>query len=132
MKTRVSVYALALHEDRVLLTQLAPYCTRGGSWTLPGGGIDHGEQPVEALVREVYEETGLAATDPELLHAMSYSETTDRGLYMAVQLVYRVPLRGTPRVVEVGGSTADVAWVPLAAVHERPVVPLVERLLQGL
>ncbi len=30
-------------------------------WSLPGGGVDHGETPVEAVVREVKEETGLDA-----------------------------------------------------------------------
>ena len=31
-----------------------------GAWSLPGGAIDPGETPAEALVREVAEETGLA------------------------------------------------------------------------
>lgn len=29
------------------------------TWNIPGGGIEHGEDPVEAVKREVYEETGL-------------------------------------------------------------------------
>lgn len=33
-----------------------------GRWTVPGGAVDPGEQPAEAAVREVYEETGVHAT----------------------------------------------------------------------
>lgn len=128
MRVRVSAYALAVQDGHVLLTQLAEKCTRGGSWTLPGGGMDHGEQPIETLLREVYEETGLHAAEPELLHAGSYSETT-HGPYMAVQLVYRVQMAGVPQVLEEGGSTADVAWVPLAHVATLTTVPFVNRVL---
>ena len=131
MKTRVSAYALAVHEDRLLMTQLAAHCWRGGSWSLPGGGMDHGEQPGETLVREVYEETGLRAEAPELLTAMSYSES-DRGLYLAVQLIYRVALRGEPRVLEEGGSTAAVRWVPMSELDAMDVVPFTRRVLDEL
>jgi ADP-ribose pyrophosphatase YjhB (NUDIX family) len=33
-----------------------------GQWTMPGGNIDPGESPAEAVVREVREETGLQVT----------------------------------------------------------------------
>ncbi len=130
MRVRVSAYALAIRDNHVLMTQLAEKCTRGGSWTLPGGGMDHGEQPLETLVREVYEETGLHAAEPELLHAGSYSETT-YGPYMAVQLVYRVNMSGEPQVQELGGTTADVAWIPLAKLGGMKTVPFVDQVLAG-
>ncbi len=134
MKTRVSVYAFAVHDDRVLLTQLAPYCYRAGHWALPGGGMDHGEQPLQTLMRETWEESGLRAEAPELLDVRSYSESSERGLYMAVQIIYRVRLQGEPRVIEEGGSTADVRWVPLEELAELPMVPFTKSFLedQGL
>lgn len=52
---RAGVYALLLREAEVLLTfQAEPI----PEVQLPGGGIDAGEQPIAALHREVYEETG--------------------------------------------------------------------------
>lgn len=52
---RPGVYAILRRGDRVLLThQAAPT----PELQLPGGGIDPGEQPLAALHREVYEETG--------------------------------------------------------------------------
>ena len=88
MRTRVSIYGLAIQngtepDPRILLTQLAPQCYRAGSWTLPGGGMDFGESPLQTLVREVHEESALQATEPELFHVHSVSEQTKRGPFQA-------------------------------------------------
>lgn len=40
---------------------------RKGNWSLPGGGIERGETPVAAVLREVREETGLRARRAELV-----------------------------------------------------------------
>lgn len=42
-------------EGRILMQRRAD----DGEWSLPAGGIDPGERPAEAIVREVEEETGL-------------------------------------------------------------------------
>ena len=49
---------LVVADDRLLLTQLAARTGAGGRWNLPGGGLDPGEGPEDAVVREVLEETG--------------------------------------------------------------------------
>ena len=66
-RQRLAAYALVLRGDDVLLTRNSVRGPHPGSWTLPGGGVDHGESPAVAVVREVAEETGLAATVGELL-----------------------------------------------------------------
>ena len=43
------------HDDRVLLVRHS----NGGVWVAPGGAIDPDEAPQDAVVREVWEETGL-------------------------------------------------------------------------
>ena len=113
---RPAAYAVLRDGDDVLLTRLRD---SGGMWTLPGGGIDHGENPLVALVREVYEETGLELT-PGRLVAVSSKHFTGHAPngrledFHGIRLVYdgSVP-PGEPRVTEVGGSTEAVAWVPL-------------------
>lgn len=55
---RVSTKAIVKDEDgNILLLQEAD-----GQWDLPGGGLDQGEKPQDAVAREVAEETGYTVT----------------------------------------------------------------------
>jgi len=118
---RVAAYALVERGDAVLLTRISPLGHHSGSWTLPGGGVDHGESPETALVREVREECGLTCTPGPVLtvHDVHFAGTAPSGRhedFHGVHLVYRaqVPDGAEPRVVEVDGTTDEVAWVPVA------------------
>lgn len=132
---RLAAYALVVRDGEVLLTRLAPHLGRGRTWTLPGGEVEHGEHPRDAVVREVAEETGLAVSVEERPAVDSLHRPRERrdGEVLdlhAVRLVYRGQVaRGAPapRVVEVGGSTAEAAWQPVAAVldGDLPVLPFV-------
>ena len=68
---RVAAYALVVRDgaagQRCCSPATPPRGPHPGWWTLPGGGIDHGEEAAEALVREVREETGLDCTPGEVL-----------------------------------------------------------------
>ncbi|MDH2414535.1 NUDIX domain-containing protein [Nocardioides sp. CER19] len=137
---RVAAYAVILRDDRILLSRLSDALTRTPLWTLPGGGLDHGEDPRAAVVREVYEETGLAVTVGETAWVLSAhrANTWRRGRNVdahALRIVYDgwVPLDSPePKTVEVGGSTAEAAWLPLGEVlsGEVPTLPLVLEALE--
>ena len=46
-------------EHRILLVRVAPgYMRDVGQWTLPGGGLNFGEDPADGALRELTEETG--------------------------------------------------------------------------
>lgn len=134
-RQRVAAYAVVIRDGEVLLSRLAPHLTPVELWTLPGGGLDHGEDPRDAVVREVYEETGLRASVGETAHVFSRHLPDARrdGRRVdahSLMVVYEgwVPVDApAPHVVEVDGSTVDAAWHPLAAVLDGsvPVVSLV-------
>ena len=60
-RRRAGVYGVLLDGDAVLLTHQAEPTPE---FQLPGGGIDPGEQPIAALHREVFEETGWHIAPP--------------------------------------------------------------------
>ena len=137
-RQRVGAYAVCLRDDAVLLAQLSRRTSWPGGWTLPGGGVDHGEHPRDTVVREVHEETGLVVEVRELLEVDSIHFTghaPDGTLedYHSIRLLYRgeVAARDEPRVVEVDGSTSASAWVPLDRIDD-PGLEVVDLVRLGL
>lgn len=117
---RLSVKALIVDQGAIVLTRLSSNAATPGHWTLPGGGVDHGEAPQAALVRELAEEIGVAVTAAELIgvhdrHIVGRAPSGEFEDYHGVRLLYRVHLpRSTPVAVsEVDGTTDHVAWIPL-------------------
>jgi 8-oxo-dGTP diphosphatase len=128
--TRVGAYATCLDGDgRILLARLAPGIPGAGRWTLPGGGLEWGEDPEAGLRREVAEETGLAVgtVGPLLgIHSRAHRRGPARpsSSVHAIGIVYRhTDLDGMLRP-EVGGSTDTCAWFTLAEARRLPLVPL--------
>jgi ADP-ribose pyrophosphatase YjhB (NUDIX family) len=113
--TRLGAYAVAVDDEaRILLCRIAPGYPAAGTWTLPGGGVEFGEDPNEAVVRELDEETGLSGRPEGVLGIWSRrferTETRRGALLHFVGILYRVtPDPGEIRI-EVDGSTDLAAW----------------------
>jgi 8-oxo-dGTP diphosphatase len=122
-RQRLAAYALVLRDDTLLLTRNSPRGPRPGLWTLPGGGVDHGEPPAAAASREVREESGLETRIGALLgvHDEHFSGTAPRGReedFHGVHLVFEGEVEaGEPEVQDATGTTDSVAWVPLGQVR---------------
>jgi 8-oxo-dGTP pyrophosphatase MutT (NUDIX family) len=84
-------------------------------WTLPGGGMNFGEDPASAATREVFEETGLhveIVSDPKVTSVyFAEGQLRPGSEFQALRFVYRARVvGGTFGIVEVGGSTTDIGW----------------------
>lgn len=109
---RVAAYGLARDGGRILMVRAG----RGlhdapGSWMLPGGGVEHGEHPEEAVVRELAEETGLRVASSGLLHVGSEHKTVRRLDFHCVFFVYAVDVLGGDLRGEGDGATTAPTWV---------------------
>lgn len=62
------VAAIVQTEEGILIARRAEGERRGGLWEFPGGKVEPGESPEEALVREIREELGIEVSAGELLH----------------------------------------------------------------
>ena len=92
-RVRLAAYAWIEHEERVLLVRISAGTPGAGLWTLPGGGLRFGEDPIDGVVREVAEETGLTAAVGELAGVRSAvldpGETPSGHRIHAVGILYR-------------------------------------------
>jgi ADP-ribose pyrophosphatase YjhB (NUDIX family) len=126
-RQRVAAYGLLRRNQEILLARIAPHIRFQG-WALPGGGVDHGEHPRDALRREIFEETGLHAEPGRIVdvHSTHFTGARPDGLvedYHGIGLIYEAAilpesLGVEPHVVDVGGSTDLAAWVPLDEARE--------------
>lgn len=78
---RPAAYVVVIDQDRILLTK------QMGAYHLPGGGIELGETPEQAAIREVKEETGIIVAAPALIEVQSsyFSHEEDNGEIAHVQ-----------------------------------------------
>ena len=126
---RVGAYGLCRDpEGRVLLARNSDASEFPGLWGLPGGGVEQGEHPDDAVVREFAEETGLTVragglhavlSDVARLPSSGDLEHTDR-------LIYDVVPTGGALRPEAAGTTDRVEWV---TPDDRPLMPFTARLL---
>ena len=113
---RVAAYAVCRDGERLLCCRLAPGEPSPGSWTLPGGGIDFGERPEDAVLRELEEETGLVGRVAGIAAVRSrvfpgqLPDGRPREMH-AIALLYRVTVVGGTLRDEPDGSTDRAAWL---------------------
>ena len=98
--------------DNVLLIQ-RKFPPMQGSWALPGGFVDQGEDPIHAAVRELEEETGLKGTEPTLLMVMGNPDRDPRKHIVSIVYEITVSEDQTPTA---GDDAADARFWPIERV----------------
>jgi 8-oxo-dGTP pyrophosphatase MutT (NUDIX family) len=125
---RVAAYAVVESARGVLMSEASELTNAPGTWALPGGGVDPGEEPVEAVVREVWEEADQRVEVDELVlvqsqHWVGRAPGGRPEDYHAVRLIHRASCvePHDPVVNDVGGTTRSAAWVPVADLASLPM-----------
>ena len=130
MDMRVAAYAVVERRGKLLLTHWRRGHLHG--WTLPGRGIEPGEDPRDAVVREVLEETGLEArvgkligVDSRVMIREEVPEGTDPELH-TIRIIYRASVKDGPLRHEVDGSSDEARWVGLREIKSLRTLSLVQ------
>jgi ADP-ribose pyrophosphatase YjhB (NUDIX family) len=131
MDLRVAAYAVITDDQgRMLLPHWNEPPHRG--WTMPGGGVDPGEHPDDAAVREVFEETGyhveldgVLGVDSFMIPGAERVHASGRPM-QALRIVYRAHVTGGELRVEEDGTTDGVAWHTPQEIDALARVPLVD------
>ena len=110
-KTRVAAYGLLIENDTILLCRISDQLPHHhGKWTLPGGGIEFGETPETAVIREFEEETGLRVQIEQLENVDSVVVETSDTIFHSIRIIYSVSLIGGSLRNEQNGTTDLCQW----------------------
>ncbi|MGC3994246.1 MAG: NUDIX domain-containing protein [Propionicimonas sp.] len=120
VRQRLAAYGIVLSSRGLLATQFSDRTAVPGLWGLPGGGIDPGESPSQALLREVGEEAGQEPDISQLIDVQTdhwIGRAPNRVVedFHAVRIIYAAtcPEPTDPVVHDQGGTTAAAAWLPI-------------------
>ncbi|MDI6098474.1 NUDIX domain-containing protein [Actinoplanes sp. NEAU-A12] len=131
IRRRAAAYGVCRASDgRVLLTRGSEACAFPGVWSLPGGGIDHGEHPDDTVVREFAEETGLRVRITGVRTVLAdLARLPDSSIEHTDRIVYDVEVTGGELRPEAAGTSDLVEWLTPAEVAARPLLPFAAGIL---
>ncbi len=111
MRTIVVASALIAEGGRILVSQRRENDDQGLLWEFPGGKVEEGEEPRQALQRELREELGIEGKAGSIFDASYYAYPK----YPVLLLVYHCQIKeGTPRPL----GCRDLRWVTLSEMGE--------------
>lgn len=137
ISSHLGVYGVIVFQGKIVLIQKCrgPYT---GQWDLPGGKIEFGESPLEALTREVEEETGLHLAEATLAEAasvrFSYRENSGEQVdlhHLGVIYECRVENPDALRLSGDGQDAGEARWFSLEEAGTLALTPFAGKKLKG-
>ncbi len=127
----VAAAALVDSSGRVLITQRPQHKQLGGLWEFPGGKVEPGEAPEQALVRELKEELDLTV-EPDALDPFAFASHAYPDFHLLMPLYVISRWQGEPKLDP--NSAQAMKWVRAAELRDHAMPPadvvLVDRLIE--
>ncbi len=89
-----------------------------GMWAFPGGFVDYGEDPEDAVLREMHEETGVTGDNPRIIHVLGAPGRDPRKHCVGLFYLVDADLEAEPRGAD---DAVSAAWVPITELNEHNV-----------
>ena len=112
----VAACALVDADGRVLLARRPPGRSMAGLWEFPGGKVEKGERPEEALIREMSEELGIEIAEP-CLAPLTFASHSYPEFHLLMPLYACRRWKGMP----VPREGQELAWVRPNRMAEYPM-----------
>ena len=122
-RRRIAAYGLCRDDEgRVLLVRATGGAASAGRWLLPGGGVNHGEDPEDTVRREVEEETGLDVRVAGLVGVLDrVTRDADGRVRYHWVLVDYLAYPQSNDTITAGSDAAEVRWVTIDEVERLPI-----------
>ena len=116
----LGVFAAILDKDSRILCVRMNYATH--AWTTPGGRVELGESPFDALKREVLEESGLDVVVDELVGVYSKPYKDDIVLFFRARVVAHNPWQPNDEIGQLGYFGRDELPHPMGFVARTRII----------
>ena len=129
--TQVVVLALILHKGRFLFTlRHDPGSDMNGLWQIPGGGLEFGEHPEEAMHREVREELGITVK----ITSSAIVDTAVRGRWQGLFLAYICEMTNENQQITLNEEATEYRWFTREELYKADLMPgcieLIEKIVE--
>lgn len=115
MKT-IRVVAAVIRDGNQIFATARGYGEYQGLWEFPGGKMEPGETPQEALVREIKEELATEISVGELIDTIEYDYPS---FHLSMDCFWCKLIRGNLELLE----AADAKWLTGETLHSVPWLP---------
>ena len=110
--------ALIDTDNRVLLAQRPQGKSLAGLWEFPGGKLEAGETPEEALIRELYEELAITVKE-ECLSPLTFASYSYEKFHLLMPLYICRRYQGIAK----GAEGQNIKWISAADLDHYPMPP---------
>ena len=128
MVQKIVSTGLLIHKNKLLIIQRAlDEVFLPGYYELPGGKVDFGEDPKEALAREYHEEVNLHVQIGKPFHVFSY--LSENGNRHTVEILFHVTLLGNDSI-ELSSAHDDYQWITPKEVDQYLMTSEIQKAIQ--
>lgn len=123
----VAAVALVDADGRVLLNKRPEGKQLAGLWEFPGGKVEPGERPEQALIRELHEELGIDVAE-SCLAPLTFASHAYEEFHLLMPLYICRRWKGEAE----GKEGQEIKWVPARKLREYPMPPADKPLIPHL